>query len=108
MTSKPNGQRANKCNLCVHRLEKGDKPACVKACPHGARIVGDLNDPESGISNVLAKHKSKGKDITVLPGIRNNEEDKNTEPLCFYIGLKKGELIEVYEQGECIKDEVKG
>jgi tetrathionate reductase subunit B len=108
ITSQPDGQRANKCNLCVHRLEKGDKPACVKACPHEARIVGDLNDPESNISNLLAEYKSKGKDITVLPSTRNNEEDKNTEPLCFYVGLNKEELFEVYENGECVKDEAKG
>jgi tetrathionate reductase subunit B len=108
MTSKPNGQRANKCNLCVHRLEKGDKPACVKACPHGARIVGDLNDPESKISQILSEKKSKGKDITVLSSTRYNDEDKDTQPLCFYVGLNKEELFEVYEQGECIKDEVKG
>jgi hypothetical protein len=72
------------------------------------RIVGDLNDPESDISRVLAEHKSKGKDITVLPSTRNNEEDKNTEPLCFYVGLNKEEILEVYEKGECIKDEAKG
>ncbi len=108
ITSNPDGQRANKCNLCVHRLEKADKPACVKACPHGVRIVGDLNNPQSKISQALEDHRSKGKDITVLPSTKYGEEDMDTEPLCFYVGLDKEDLLEVYKEGECIKDEVGG
>lgn len=29
-----------KCDLCRHRLEKGQKPACVEACPRGAMKIG--------------------------------------------------------------------
>jgi len=45
-----------KCTLCVDRiydekLPKEDrKPACVKACPTGARIFGDVKDPNSEAS----------------------------------------------------------
>lgn len=39
----------DKCTLCYHRLVKGLDPACMMACPTGARIYGDLNDRTSDI-----------------------------------------------------------
>ena len=30
------GQPVTKCDLCIERLKKGEKPACVEACPTGA------------------------------------------------------------------------
>lgn len=44
------------CNLCVHRVDAGKKPACVDAAPE-ALIFGDLNDPQSDISQALAQQK---------------------------------------------------
>jgi molybdopterin-containing oxidoreductase family iron-sulfur binding subunit len=38
------------CTLCVQRVDKGQKPACVEACPEGAMLFGDLNDPNSEIA----------------------------------------------------------
>ena len=41
------------CNLCVHRVDKDQSPACVQACQKeggGAMLFGDLNDPNSAIS----------------------------------------------------------
>ncbi len=38
------------CTLCVHRVDRGQSPACVESCPEGAMIFGDLNDPNSEIS----------------------------------------------------------
>ena len=41
------------CTLCVHRIDKGQGPACVDACAkagHNAMLFGDLNDPASAIS----------------------------------------------------------
>jgi Fe-S-cluster-containing dehydrogenase component len=35
---------AEKCTMCVHRIDKGLKPACVLTCPTGALRFGDAND----------------------------------------------------------------
>ncbi len=100
-----NGYRANKCSLCVHRVDSGDKPACVKACPHSARFFGNLNDPSSDISKALASARREGKSILTLPSLRYRDESINTEPKCFYIGMTEEELKGVYQNGRCIKDE---
>ena len=43
-----------KCTFCVHLLEKGWKePRCVEACPSGALLFGDLDDPASVISGFI-------------------------------------------------------
>jgi Fe-S-cluster-containing dehydrogenase component len=50
-----------KCTLCVDRIynenfEPEDRlPACVKACPTGARHFGDLGDPTSNVSQLVAE-----------------------------------------------------
>jgi phenylacetyl-CoA:acceptor oxidoreductase subunit 1 len=55
-----------KCTFCVQRIDRGlalgltpgvdepATPACVNACPQGARLFGDLNDPDSNVSRALA------------------------------------------------------
>jgi tetrathionate reductase subunit B len=43
------------CTLCVHRIDRGDGPACAKACPTQAILFGDLNDPQSAISRRVAE-----------------------------------------------------
>jgi Fe-S-cluster-containing dehydrogenase component len=75
-----------KCTFCQHRLDRGlaegltpgvDRratPACVNACPMGARIFGDLNDPQSNVSKWL-----KANDHTRL------REDLGTAPRVYYL-----------------------
>ena len=49
---------ADKCTFCVHRLDAGQSPACVETCVGGSRHFGDLNDPESDVSKLLAQHQA--------------------------------------------------
>ena len=47
------------CTLCVHRIDRDQKPACVEACAAAGRnamIFGDLNDPQSEISRRIATY----------------------------------------------------
>ncbi len=67
---------ADKCTLCYHRIKKGESPACVMACPRGARIFGNLKNPESHLNKVLRKRRY---------GIL--KADMGTDPKCYYIGL---------------------
>jgi molybdopterin-containing oxidoreductase family iron-sulfur binding subunit len=46
------------CTLCVHRVDKGQSPACVEKCPEGAMLFGNLNDPNSAIAQRLARERS--------------------------------------------------
>ncbi len=59
-----------KCSFCYQRIDRGlslgltpgvdadATPACVVACPTGARMFGDLNDPESNVSKALRENPS--------------------------------------------------
>ena len=63
-----------KCDFCVHRIDADLLPACVEACPVGARIFGDLNDPNSEIARLMATHP-----VQVL------KPEMATKPQVFYI-----------------------
>ncbi len=62
-----------KCTFCIQRSRQGKNPACVEACPTGARIFGNLLDPDSEIRWIL-----KNKKVFRL------KEDLGTEPKFWY------------------------
>lgn len=51
--------KADKCTYCKPRVEAGSEPACVQTCITGARIFGDLDDPNSAVS-AYVKNGAKG------------------------------------------------
>lgn len=62
-----------KCTFCIQRSRKGENPACVEACPTGARIFGNLLDPNSTIRWVIENKK-----------VFRLKEDLGTEPKFWY------------------------
>jgi Fe-S-cluster-containing dehydrogenase component len=62
-----------KCTFCIQRVRAGRYPACVEACPVGARKFGNLLDPDSEIRYII-EHKR----VMVL------KEELNTMPKFFY------------------------
>jgi len=70
---------ADKCTWCYHRVRKGKLPACVNACPTGARKFGDLNDPQSEVSKIMASKEI----LTVL------KKELGNEPTLYYIGASQ-------------------
>ena len=65
-----------KCYFCHHRLDAGQLPACVEACPTNARIFGDRNDPNSTVSRLIATSPVQ----VLLP-------EHGTSPQVFYLNL---------------------
>lgn len=62
-----------KCTYCIQRSREGQLPACAEACPTGARVFGNLLDPNSEIRYVLANKK-----------VFRLKEDLGTEPKFWY------------------------
>lgn len=72
----PETGTADKCTWCHHRVVKGLLPACVVSCPAEARIFGNVSDPDSKISRILATNR-----VQVLKSFLG------TRPRTRYIGL---------------------
>lgn len=68
------GMTVEKCTFCRNLTARGEEPACMILCPGRARWWGDLDDPESEISQAIA-----GREYTVL------EEDAGTNPSVYYL-----------------------
>jgi len=65
---------ADKCTFCIHRAEQGLPPACVAVCPTRCMYFGDLDDPQSEVSRLLAARKHH----SLLP-------EAGTKPRIFYL-----------------------
>ena len=70
----PESNTAAKCHYCAHRTDIGLEPACVVVCPEHAIIAGDMNNPNSEISQILARNE-----VTV------RKPEQGTAPKLFYI-----------------------
>jgi Fe-S-cluster-containing dehydrogenase component len=68
-----------KCTLCAHLLDEGWKePRCAEACPTQAMVFGDMDDPTSEISKLIASGRAE----VIHPEYGLNEKVS-------YIGLPK-------------------
>jgi tetrathionate reductase subunit B len=68
--------KAQKCDFCAHRVSQGVMPSCVNTCPSRARIFGDINDPTSEVSVLIAKENAQPLYAS-----------KGAKPNVFYIGV---------------------
>jgi Fe-S-cluster-containing dehydrogenase component len=62
-----------KCTFCVQRTREGRLPACAEACPTGARVFGNMLDPNSEIRWVIENKR-----------VFRLKEELLTEPRFFY------------------------
>ena len=83
---------ADKCDFCLHRVSQGLAPACVETCIGRARIFGDLNDPDSEISRMIASNP-----VTVL------RQGQGTEPNVYYIAVDDADEHDVVHRGMYVR-----
>lgn len=71
----PETRTVDKCTFCSHRLANGQTTtACQETCPTTSIVLGDLGDPDSEVSRLLA-HRTY---FTLRP-------DAGTEPQVYYL-----------------------
>jgi Fe-S-cluster-containing dehydrogenase component/formate-dependent nitrite reductase membrane component NrfD len=70
----PDTHSAAKCHYCSHRTDIGLEPACAVVCPTHSIIAGDLDDPRSEISLVLAREQ-----------VSVRKPEQGTSPNVFYV-----------------------
>ncbi len=63
-----------KCTFCYQRITKDEVPSCMDLCPARARHWGDLDDPTSEVSQVIAAREY----MQLLP-------EKGTKPSVYYL-----------------------
>ena len=63
-----------KCTFCYHRVARGEEPECIGSCPGRARFWGDLDDPESEVSKMVATRSHE----QLLP-------EMGTKPSVYYL-----------------------
>jgi Fe-S-cluster-containing dehydrogenase component len=63
-----------KCTLCTQLVEAGSQPQCVTQCGGRARYFGDLDDPMSEVSTLLAAESTA--QVYSLPDVGNKPSFK--------------------------------
>jgi Fe-S-cluster-containing dehydrogenase component/formate-dependent nitrite reductase membrane component NrfD len=77
----PEDHSAEKCNFCAHRIDIGLEPACVVVCPTQAILVGDMNDPDSYVAQIINRES-----------VAVRRPEKETLPKLFYKGAHQATL----------------
>ena len=87
-----------KCTLCVDRIDnetlapEDRVPACVRTCPAGARHFGDLGDPDSDVSRLVAERGG----MDLMP-------EQGTKPVNKYLPPRpRDEALRRAENGEAL------
>jgi Fe-S-cluster-containing dehydrogenase component len=79
-----------KCTLCAHRLDAGETPRCMQACPAAAIQIGDYNSL---------------KPLIDASGAESFHPEYGTKPRVYYIGLPKtfiaGSVVNS-KTGDCV------
>lgn len=65
---------ARKCHFCLHRIERGELPACVLSCMGRATYFGDANDAQSLVSGLIGQ-----------PNVMRLKEELGTQPKVYYL-----------------------
>jgi Fe-S-cluster-containing dehydrogenase component len=90
-----------KCIFCYHRVKEGDKPYCVVSCPANARIFGDINDPNSEVSRLVANNEHVNLKNNKGEFLENGEE--GTKPNVFYINSFQTQNITSVKEKQTIE-----
>ena len=77
----PEDHSAEKCNFCAHRIDVGLEPACVVVCPTQAILVGDMNDGDSYVAQIVNRE-----------AVAVRRPEKETLPKLFYKGAHQATL----------------
>lgn len=77
----PEDHSAEKCNFCAHRIDVGLEPACVVVCPTQAILIGDMNDTESYVAQIINREP-----------VAVRRPEKDTQPKLFYKGAHQATL----------------
>ncbi len=77
----PEDHSAEKCNFCAHRIDVGLEPACVVVCPTQAILIGDMNDTESYVAQIVNREP-----------VAVRRPEKETLPKLFYKGAHQATL----------------
>ncbi|MEP6568399.1 MAG: 4Fe-4S dicluster domain-containing protein [Acidobacteriota bacterium] len=77
----PEDHSAEKCNFCAHRIDVGLEPACVVVCPTQSILIGDLNDTDSYVAQIVNRE-----------AVAVRRPEKETLPKLFYKGAHQATL----------------
>jgi Fe-S-cluster-containing dehydrogenase component/formate-dependent nitrite reductase membrane component NrfD len=77
----PEDHSAEKCNFCAHRIDIGLEPACVIVCPTQAILIGDMNDPQAYVTQIINRQP-----------VSVRRPEKETLPKLFYKGAHQATL----------------